>query len=622
MSDYTIKPEEVKAAAISSLSNTPNRGGTFGTNGLSAEGLKACFDALPKLIVARFNALVEALERGEFGGGGDVPVGTGLPPITDADDGKILQVIGGEWAAMLLSLPTRLSELINDMGYIDEGGAPVKSVNGHTGAVRLAAEDVGADRGGTAYQEVSEHNVSDASHSDIRLLLSALAGRVNAALNSTDVDLDQLSEIVAYIKNNSSLIAGVTTSKVNVSDIIDNLTTNIATKPLSAAQGVTLKGLIDALESNKLATSALTNAINTALAQAQASGDFDGATYTPYVNALTGYLSWSNNKGLPNPERIKIKGEDAFSPIVSVSKSDKVTTITINDKSGAKTATINDGADGSSVSVSSVSESTASGGSNVVTFSDGKKVTVKNGKDGKNGDNGKTPVKGEDYFTDADKEDAKGDVAQLVIETLKGLPVFGVIDENKHITTTTLLPDGTYTLVYDNKDGTTTELTTFVIGGAVAIINVLASAVGAQGTILNDVGFNDGSYLTGNPTISGNNSFMASDSACFTTGFIPYTVAQAQSGVPIYIKGVTIDTTNSHTRMGGYPSYDYAQYIDPIKFSSGNNYIVVEQLADEYYKITPTAKFMNEINLDVNYVRFSFVGRGAGVIITIDQEIP
>lgn len=54
-----------------------------------------------------------------------------------------------------------------------------------------------------------------------------------------------MSEIVAYIKSNKELIDGITTSKVNVSDIIDNLTTNVANKPLSAAQGVALKALID-----------------------------------------------------------------------------------------------------------------------------------------------------------------------------------------------------------------------------------------------------------------------------------------------------------------------------------------------------------------------------------------
>jgi hypothetical protein len=72
-----------------------------------------------------------------------------------------------------------------------------------------------------------------------------LAIRLNALADSDDTTLDQLSEIVAYIKSNKSLIEGITTNKVSVSDIIDNLTTSLANKPLSAAQGVVLKALID-----------------------------------------------------------------------------------------------------------------------------------------------------------------------------------------------------------------------------------------------------------------------------------------------------------------------------------------------------------------------------------------
>lgn len=53
-----------------------------------------------------------------------------------------------------------------------------------------------------------------------------------------------------------------------------------------------------------------------------------------------------------------------------------------------------DGEDGTSVTVSSVSESTASGGTNVVTFSDGKQLNVKNGKDGGKGDKGDTGATG------------------------------------------------------------------------------------------------------------------------------------------------------------------------------------------------------------------------------------
>ena len=56
-----------------------------------------------------------------------------------------------------------------------------------------------------------------------------------------------MHEVVAYIKSNSALIEAITISKVNVNDIVDNLDTNVSNRPLSAAQGVALKALIDAI---------------------------------------------------------------------------------------------------------------------------------------------------------------------------------------------------------------------------------------------------------------------------------------------------------------------------------------------------------------------------------------
>ena len=109
------------------------------------------------------------------------------------------------------------------------------------------ALEVGADTSGTAESKVSAHNVSDTAHNDIRLLVQGLTARLNALADSDDTTLDQMSEVVAYIKSNKSLIDAITTSKVNASDIIDNLTTNVSNKPLSSAQGVKLKALIDAI---------------------------------------------------------------------------------------------------------------------------------------------------------------------------------------------------------------------------------------------------------------------------------------------------------------------------------------------------------------------------------------
>lgn len=125
-----------------------------------------------------------------------------------------------------------------------------------------------------------------------------------------------------------------------------------------------------------------------AMKQEVASGELRGATFTPSVSA-EGLLSWTNDKGLANPASVNVtgpqgpqgptgaagptgatgprgetgpqglqgpqgatgpsgpKGDDGVSPTISVSKSGKITTITIVDAEGTHTATINDGADGS-----------------------------------------------------------------------------------------------------------------------------------------------------------------------------------------------------------------------------------------------------------------------------------
>lgn len=131
-----------------------------------------------------------------------------------------------------------------------------------------------------------------------------------------------------------------------------------------------------------------------------------GTTFTPSVDA-SGNLTWTNDGGLANPPSTNIRGEQ-----------------------GEKGE---DGEDGASITVSSVSESTEDGGTNVVTFSDGKKLNVKNGSKGSKGDTGATgetgpqgpkgdtgeagytPEKGVDYFTDVDKQ-------ELVTAVLNALP--------------------------------------------------------------------------------------------------------------------------------------------------------------------------------------------------------
>lgn len=116
---------------------------------------------------------------------------------------------------------------------------------------------------------VNTHNIAEDSHNDIRLLISELSTQVNSFLDVDDDTKDQLSEVITLIENNSDLIDGITTSKVNVDDIVDDLATNVSKKPLSASQGVAIKVLIDALQGSLDAEianreSADTQSVNTA----------------------------------------------------------------------------------------------------------------------------------------------------------------------------------------------------------------------------------------------------------------------------------------------------------------------------------------------------------------------
>ena len=91
-----------------------------------------------------------------------------------------------------------------------------------------------------ASSQVSTHNTSTAAHNDIRSLIEELSNQVNNFLDIDDADRDQLSEVLELIDNNKGTLESLTTNKVNVSDIADDLITPVATKVLSANQGVVL----------------------------------------------------------------------------------------------------------------------------------------------------------------------------------------------------------------------------------------------------------------------------------------------------------------------------------------------------------------------------------------------
>lgn len=63
---------------------------------------------------------------------------------------------------------------------------------------------------------IGAHNVDPNAHPDIRTVLNTLTTRLNTLADSDDASLDQLSEIVAFVKENRTMIEGLTNSEIGL----------------------------------------------------------------------------------------------------------------------------------------------------------------------------------------------------------------------------------------------------------------------------------------------------------------------------------------------------------------------------------------------------------------------
>lgn len=458
-------------------------------------------------------------------------------------------------------------------------------------------EEVASGNGGG--QAVSEHNVDTSSHADIRLMIQNISAQLTAFFDSDDTTLDELSEIVEYITNNKDLIDAITTSKVNVSDIVNNLTTNVANKPLSAAQGVVLKGLIDSL--------------TTSLSGYQPKGNYALASQIP-----------TNVSQLHNDAGYLTKHQDISGKLDSTALPTAINTALAQAKASGEFDGSN-GKDGTSVTVKSVSESTEDGGSNVVTFSDGKALTVKNGGKGGTGATGATgpagpkPVKGVDYFDPADQEA----IVQQVIAAL-GTPVFGTVDLNKVITLNTdRLVDGTYTLGYEGENGEFVELCTLKKGGA-SYTNQLPISTDASGAVYNGTGYKTGFRLGSSST----ESEVTGTNPTFITGFIPIANGQTVRLENCYIDTDGINGFNSAETIAYYGKAANSLYISLYNSSKGAmNAVYWSNLSGSGYFTnlnTDSEGKVTEFKINrsgIAYIRFTLAGDAPNAIITVDQPI-
>jgi hypothetical protein len=379
------------------------------------------------------------------------------------------------------------AEIVDDLA----SEAPVQSVNGKTGAVNLSAEDVGAEKSGTASSKVGTHNTSETSHNDIRLLIQGLTTRLNTLANSDDTTLDQMAEVVKYIKDNRELIEQITTGKVSVTDIVDDLITNVSNKPLSAKQGVALKALIDAI------------IVPTLLSQLG-----EDATHRTVTD--TEKQAW-NNKSNFSGAYADLTGKPTIPTKTSQLDNDSGFLTQHQSLSGyAKTAD----------------------------------HYTKTESDNKYQPKGNYLTQHQDISGKADKTGLSLGIASdgLIYLFVDGTPVgtgipqgqsgdvFGYVDENNTIVLNGNLADGTYSVKYEMEDGSTIDIGDLSLGEEpVEIVNQIPLSTDTDGSIYNDVG-----YMT-NMRINSSGNAVSYDGVS-VTGFIP-----VKNGDTVYLKGVMIE---------------------------------------------------------------------------------
>lgn len=163
----------------------------------------------------------------------------------------------------------------------------------------------------------------------------------------------------------------------------------------------------------------------------------------------------------------------------------------------------------------------------------------------------------------------------------------------------------------------TSSVATLTVTAASTVTNLvptlldLASASG----VFNGTGYRDGAYLsTASP-------YYGTDASRVTTGLLPYT---KDTQKPIYIKGVAYGTA-SHDRVG-YRSSAHASsgIYSTCSFGTGwvNTCFTVTQLGSNYFMLAPkSADVINSTLPGMTHLAFSFVGKGADLIVTIDEPI-
>jgi hypothetical protein len=239
------------------------------------------------------------------------------------------------------------------------------------------------------------------------------------------------------------------------------------------------------------------------------------------------------------------------------------------------------------------------------------------------GEDGKTPVKGEDYWNDDDQKEIEAYVASELAKRGQLKPEFAnSADECSDPSKLYVLPDG-YIYAYMRGDGYT---------------NLVPTSTDTDGNVFNGMGYQDGYCLA----YAESGATLTAQSGYTVTGFIPYKHTDL-----IRMSGVTWSSANKScitfydANKKPLANYIGNGYTNPAKATYTSEGILVNCLESKEKQSVTTANGVTTFNMDfvdkdttntsggasgragyhIKYVRISAQGNGADMVITVNEEI-
>lgn len=187
----------------------------------------------------------------------------------------------------------------------------------------------------------------------------------------------------------------------------------------------------------------------------------------------------------------------------------------------------------------------------------------------------------------------------------------------------TVKRSSTHTVVFEIGSSSTSAVS-FTVSVPPKYTNLIPTATVVNGTaIYNGTGYKDGYRISSAISTSAASGYV-------TTGVMPFAEKADGTRPVIYIKGVTLDTTDKNCRWSGLPYLVNATASNCVQLNGGSTntanmlgtYFTIETLGTNYYKLTPIeSAFDAWTGSPIGKMMMSMKGSGANMIVTTDQPI-